>query len=323
MKQLLLYSLLLLFFTNCKNNGAAIPVKVKAIETYQVDLNKDIEYAKGLSHDSLNSASATTMPLLLDIYTPVNNIKKRPVFLFIHGGGFAGGTKQQSQIKKWADYYASRGWVFISMDYRLKKHKGTLPENFVKFSSLVPQAIRAQYLAIYPAQRDAKAALRWVAANAKKYNIDTNYITVGGASAGAITALTVGISNPEDYRDELTLAQDPTLDTTNPEQSYTVKTIVNLWGAKYGLDALDKIYGHKRFDKNDPPLFIAHGTADPVVPYSDAEDLKELYNKNKIPLAYYPIENKGHGVWNAKIDDKTLEKLAFDFIVEQQKLVVE
>ena len=42
---------------------------------------------------------------------------------------------------------------------------------------------------MYAAQRDAKAALRWMVANASTYGINPDYITVGGASAGAITTV--------------------------------------------------------------------------------------------------------------------------------------
>ena len=51
-----------------------------------------------------------------------------------------------------------------------------------------------QGIAMYAAQRDAKAAVRWIAANSTTYNINLDFITVGGASAGAVTAIALGIS---------------------------------------------------------------------------------------------------------------------------------
>ena len=118
--------------------------------------------------------------------------------------------------------------MFISIDYRLKGHKGTVPKQWIDYTVNVPKAKAAQFLAVYPAVRDAKAALRWIIANAKTYHIDTNYITVGGGSAGAVTAIGAGISNPEDFRDEIKPNQNPTLASTNPEQSYQIKTIIDL-----------------------------------------------------------------------------------------------
>jgi hypothetical protein len=63
---------------------------------------------------------------------------------------------------------------------------------------------------LYPAHRDAKAALRWLIANANQYNIDTNYITVGGGY-GAIMATTLGITNTIDFTNEISKIIDPTL----------------------------------------------------------------------------------------------------------------
>jgi acetyl esterase/lipase len=318
-----------LFFVGGNNvNGSSpalqneIPV-VQSAQTYNVLVKENIVYAEGLCHDSLNSENATTIPLKLDVYIPDNDIENRPAFLFIHGGGFSGGSKQQSQIINWANYYTSRGWVFISIDYRLKRDKGTVPKQWVDYTVNVPKGKGTQFLAVYPAIRDAKAALRWLIANADTYNINTNYITVGGSSSGAVTAVTIGISNQEDYRDEIDTNQDLTLSSTNLEQSYQIRTIVDLWGSKTGLDILEKVFNHQRFDSNDPSLFIAHGTKDPTVPFSKAEDLKSIYKANGVPLCYYPLEGFGHGAWNATVNNKRLEELAFEFIVEQQKLIME
>lgn len=296
---------------------------VQSTSTYKVILEEDIIYAEGLSHESVNSSNSNKFPLRLDIYVPDNTIKNRPAYMFIHGGGFVGGSKQQGRIIDLANYYTSRGWVFISIDYRLKKDKGTVPQEWLNYSANVPKDRADQFLAIYPAIRDAKAALRWVVANADTYNINTNYITVGGGSAGAIAAITLGVSNLEDFRDEISSNQDPTLTSTNLDKSYQIRTIIDLWGSKVALDALEKIFKHHRFGSNDPSLFIAHGTEDTIVPFSSAEELKSIYDINGIPCAYYPLEGVGHGGWNASINNMRLEELAFDFIVEQQNLIVE
>ena len=329
MKILFHFILLISLLGACKSNTkvitddspSEIPV-VQSAQTYDVLVKEDIVYAEGLNHANINSADASAMPLKLDVYVPDNDVKNRPVFMFIHGGGFGGGSKQQGRIIEWANYYTSRGWVFISIDYRLKKHKGTIPQLWLDAAENVPQNRAAQFMAIYPAHRDAKAALRWVVANANTYHINTDYITVGGGSAGAITAITIGISNQEDFRDEIDVKQDPTMASVNIEQAYQVKTIVDLWGSKVALDALEQIYGHQRFDTNDPSLFIAHGTEDPTVPFSNAEALKSIYDANGRPLAYYPLEGKGHGAWGTTVNNKHLEELAFNFIVEQQKLIL-
>ena len=330
MQKLIPFFLFVILFTACNNDDDTIvptpedevPV-VQSLSTYDVLMEGNITYGEGLRHESINNANATAIPLRLDVYTPDNNLDNRPAFIFIHGGGFVGGSKRGAAITNLANFYTSRGWVFISIDYRLEDDFGTIPQEWLDFSADFPSDQRAQFLAIYPAQRDAKAAVRWVVANADLYNINTDYLTVGGGSAGAITAITVGISNPEDFRDEIEVSEDPTLSSTNLDQSYKIQTIVDFWGSKIALDGLEGAYGHNRFGSDDPPLFIAHGTEDPTVPYSRAEDLKAIYETNGVPLAFYTLEGLGHGPWNATVNGKRLEELAFDFIVEQQGLGLE
>ncbi|MEO1263663.1 MAG: alpha/beta hydrolase [Bacteroidota bacterium] len=330
MKVLLRLIALVLIFSACSDDDGvattdpteSIPI-VKSDSSYAVSLEADIVYAEGLSHQNLNSTDFTVMPLKLDVYTPDNEMENRPAYVFIHGGGFVGGSKQAGRIVDLANFYTSRGWVFISVDYRLRDDKGTVPQEWADYLAGLSSDYAPVFLAIYPAQRDAKAALRWVVANAENYRINTDYITVGGGSAGAITAITVGISEPEDFRDEIDSGTDPSLLSTNVGQTYRIGTIVDFWGSKVALDLLQAVYGHQRFDSNDPPLFIAHGIEDPTVPFSGAEDLKAVYDTNGVPLTYYPLEGWGHGAWNATVNDKRLEELAFDFIVEQQYLVVE
>ncbi|MEM8900000.1 MAG: alpha/beta hydrolase [Bacteroidota bacterium] len=323
------FILLAILFTACTNDEDSIDPQnevptIQSEAIYDVILEEDVIYGEGLSHDSLNSAGSTVMPLKLDVYVPENDLQNRPAFLFIHGGGFIGGSKTGNNANVLADYYTTRGWVFVSIDYRLRDDLGTVPEEWVSYAgNLAPDQDTSQFLAIYPAHRDAKAALRWLVANASTYNINTDYITIGGGSAGAITAISLGISNEEDFRDELSSSQDPTLSSTNLTQSYKIQTIVDFWGSKVGLDIIDDIYGHQRFDANDPPLYIAHGTEDPTVLFSEGEALKAIYDSLGIPVAYYPLEGAGHGAWNATVDGKRLEELAFEFIVEQQALIVE
>ena len=88
------------------------------------------------------------------------------------------------------------------------------------------------------------------------------------------------------------------------------------------LKALKTIDKQKRVGPNDPPLFIAHGTDDPIVDFFAAKYLKKLYEANNLPFSYYPLIDKLHGPWGAKVDNKSLNELAFDFLVEYQKLVV-
>ena len=296
---------------------------VKLNTTYEVIINEDITYAEGLSHDSWNSANTAVVPLLMDSYVPDNDLQNRPLLMLIHGGAFTGGSKQQEALVDIANYYASRGFVVFSIDYRLRDHKGTIPQEWIDATSDAAPANLDQLYAMYPAHRDAKAALRWIVANADNYNINTDYITVGGGSAGAITSIGIGVSELGDYKDEISVSEDNTLSTTHLSQTYEVQTILDFWGSNASVEILELIYGYQRFSSNDPALFIAHGTEDPTVPFSSAEDLKTTWETNEIDFVYYPLEGRGHGPWGATLNGKSLSDLSFDFIVNNQNLNVE
>ena len=322
---------------------------VKADSSYNIIKEEDVTYANGLSHNE-SSTVPFSIPLKLDVYYPGNNSNNRPVYMFVHGGGFTGGIKHKPEIVDMANYYASRGWVFVSIDYRtteelgaiqgmtpeelLVYYRGIAPQEWIEFALQGAQAWGEvqQATAMYLAQRDAKAALRWIVANANTYNINKDFITVGGASAGAITTIALGISNQEDFRDEITVLEDPTLSNTNLNESYEVRSMVYFWGSNIKLDVFEAVYElnqYNRYDVSDPELFMGHGTAqDLVTPYEEALELQEIYNSlgiyNKLVTLLLPNGNPaGHGAWNAVVDGKGLSELTFDFLTDRQNLIVE
>jgi hypothetical protein len=318
--------MLLLTACNKDNDNITLDTNrpiVKQDATYEVIVTEDLIYAEGLSHGSLNSINSSVMPLLMDSYVPNNNSQNRPLLMLIHGGGFIGGTKQQEPLVAMANYYAARGFVVFSIDYRLKDDKGTVPQEWIDASSDIVTTYPGQLLAAYPAHRDAKAALRWIVANAHNYNINTDYITIGGGSAGATASIGIGVSDLVDYKDELSINDDNTLSSTNLSETYEVKTILDFWGSAKTIEVLELIYGYERFDQSIPAMFIAHGTADATVPFSNAIDLKAIYEFNNTEFIYYPLEGSGHGAWSATVDGKNLSDLSFDFIVVNQNLNLE
>jgi predicted esterase len=68
---------------------------------------------------------------------------------------------------------------------------------------------------------------------------------------------------------------------------------------------------------------ISHGTNDQTVAYSEALVLKDIYTSTGANYVLYTLENRGHGPWDATVNGKKLEELSFDFIVEQQSIIVE
>lgn len=104
--------------------------------------------------------------LHLDAFYPKKKLKKmRPAILIIHGGGWRTGNR--TQHIPLAQRLAERGYACFTVEYRLSTE------------------------ALYPAAvHDLKAAIRWMRANTKTYNIDTNRIaTLGFSAGGQLSAL--------------------------------------------------------------------------------------------------------------------------------------
>ena len=292
---------------------------VYADSTYGVKVEKGIEYAKGLVHSNWNSDMYSTKSLTLDIYEPDDaTSENRPAIIIFHGGGFYGGDSEKETNIDMANHFASRGWVAICINYRLHAENGTVPQAWVDYMSV----IGTNALRIYPATRDAKASIRWLYANAEEYKVNTDFITVGGGSAGCNISLSLGITDPEDFTNELTLAEDPTLATTHLNQPSKVHTILDFWGGLTGVELTNAIYGVNRYDSNDPSVLIVHGTEDPTVNVDQAYRIAEIYDSLEIYNELYLLEGRGHGPWDAIINGKGLIEYASEFVINQQNLTV-
>lgn len=121
-------------------------------------------------------------PLEMDVYQPAGAPARRPLVVFIHGGGWLGGDSHVNGA--FVDFpgllseIAARGYVVASIDYRLS---GEAP---------------------WPAQgQDVKAAIRYLRLNADRFGIDPDRVAAWGASAGghlsAIAATTCGVEELE------------------------------------------------------------------------------------------------------------------------------
>ena len=308
------------FGQSCDANAPS----VWADSTFEVLFEDNVVYGSGMSHDGWGGPVIDTIALELDVYAPDNQEEGRPALVVIHGGGFFGGSNEQRAFVELSNQYASRGWVVFSINYRLAAQRGTVPASWLDSVQFLPQGSNPnQALAMYPANRDAKAALRWVTSQADQYSIDVNHVSVLGGSAGALMAIAMGASNDGDYVTELSVMQDPTLQSTNLSESFQVQTVLDFWGGRASVDALSALDDEERFDSEDAPLMIVHGTADPTVDYAEATSLDSTYNANGIPCTLYAIENGGHGIWGATINGAQLWSLGFAFMVEQQGLKVE
>ena len=298
---------------------------VYRMATYSVTVSTDVKYGEGLTHASWNTQPSEPMDLLLDMYEPDNDETKRPVVVFIHGGGFRGGDKSFSRAAEMMQFFAERGFVGFSINYRLLGDYGTIPEALNTLVDDLPGFdvdTRDQVKAIYPATRDSKAAIRWIHANASELGIDTGHITAIGGSAGSFISIALGATDPEDYTNEISGNVDTTLAETYLAAEATVHTVINHWGGVAAVDLLEDLDGRSRWDSTDAPISIVHGTEDPTVLFEQAELLRDIYTQTGAEYAFYPLEGAGHGAWGATVDGKTLSELAFDFILQTQTLTL-
>ena len=189
------------------------------------------------------------LTLQLDVFEPLDDtLRKRPLVMLIHGGGFYFGSKDDESITRWCEHLSALGYVAVSIDYRLG----------------FPPAKASLERAGYRAVQDAHAAMRYLVAHQEEYGIDTSMIFVGGASAGAITALNLEYMTNEN-RPECTyggfLRPDlGSIDTVgNPfRNGFRIKGIVDMWGA---MADTAWMRGHSI------PVIAFHGDADNIVPY--------------------------------------------------------
>lgn len=130
----------------------------------------------------------------LDIYWPEEGNGPFPVILAIHGGAFMMGDKRDLQLTPMLEGL-KRGYAVVSINYRMSGE------------------------ALFPALlQDAKAAVRWVRANAAAYLFDPHRIAVWGGSAGGWQSLMVGVSAGVPELSDLSLG--------NPEQPENVQAVV-------------------------------------------------------------------------------------------------
>ncbi len=238
--------------------------------------------------------------LALDVYLPPASanvtVKKYPLLVYIHGGGFQTGDKETA--KDFASLMSEKGFVVAPINYRI----GWTQSETNPCDGDTTQSVEAFYRAL----QDTRAALRFLAANADKYSIDTNWIFVGGASAGGVTSLGVSYYTQELINSSFYGVADKLgpLDAGNLlTNKYTIKGIVSMWGALKTPDVITKT--------NAIPTIFFHGEKDNVVPYNvdhfylcdnypaayGTKPLYDILTSFGVPAVAHIDPNGGHGVY--------------------------
>lgn len=172
--------------------------------------------------------------LKMDVFYPDKNLdslSSRPFILLIHGGAFLAGNRTEMNYK--CMELARRGFVTATMDYRLGwSCSGT---DFLSICVACGSLNSKLQTATYCAVQDAKAAMRYINANATTYDIDTSKLFIGGESAGSITALhtTFWTQAEANVFIPTAVSQVGLLDTSGNQLpgNYTIKGVINFCGA--------------------------------------------------------------------------------------------
>jgi len=221
----------------------------------------------------------------LDLYLPARTNAPAPLVIWIHGGGFRVGDKRsmprrtfgpppvpagpngpyQIQVPS-VTALVAKGYAVVSLNYSL----GT---SFAQ--------------AALPAIQDGKAAVRFLRANAGKYNLDPNRFAVWGNSAGGYMAAVLGVTG-----DQSTIFDDPKLG--NADISSAVQAVVVWYGAEDRLAPDLQPATYLASAKVLPPFRIVNGDADPVISVAQAQRLCNGLKKAGAKATLTILPGAGH-----------------------------
>lgn len=237
-----------------------------------ITLRKNIHYITRSGHR-----------LLLDIYLPQQQRKLLPLVIFIHGGGWDSGSKEYCPVEPLVE----NGFAAACINYRLSSMQK------------------------FPAQlMDAKAAVRWLRKNGKKYCIDTSRIGVWGISAGGHLAALLGTSDGvkalrEGGALQVSSRVQAVVDWFGPTDFSKVDlTQYRRYGlAVTGLIGRENLQHSARIQQanpisyvsgDDPPFLIVHGDQDTVVPLQQSQILHRALKDKGVNARLVTVRGAGH-----------------------------
>lgn len=235
-------------------------LKYGSVQGYWTSLpGVESDVMKLVSQGVLKSFNRKELDLTMDIARPKDKEGLSPLIVFIHGGAFYVGDKQEPAYVDFKRHFAELGYVTASINYRMGFHIGK------------SDIERAGYMAA----QDAHAAVRWLVHNASEYGIDKNRIFLAGSSAGSITALNATFMTDR-FRPESTRGKDKLLRDQDDlgridrsgndlKDEFHITAIANMWGAVSDLDMLAE---------SETDIVSFHGDVDEVVPYADGLPFK-------------------------------------------------
>lgn len=197
----------------------------------------------------------------ITVYEPHGDTaSSRRTILLIHGGSFVGGTRKDAFIQYMCYEFAKRGYVTASIDYRL------IP--IAQGAVLLDSTQAFPY--VIKSISDGKAAVRFLKRYASTYRIDTNWLVMGGESAGALIANHIAYVGSVSEATPLLASAFASVggfdgNSGNPGYSINTKALLNLAGALLYTGFIDA--------SDHEPIYSAQGDADQTVPYNCANVL--------------------------------------------------
>ncbi len=244
---------------------AACEVQLVAPESpaplrYRDEIFTSVTKTADITYGSSWNQEQQEVTLKLDVYRPDGDtVTDRPVLILVHGGSFKTGSKTSPELVDQANVFAKKGYVTVSISYRLSK-AGCIP--------VTPSCPTA----ILHAKHDALAAVRFLRANAATYGIDTERIAITGSSAGAITAANVAYGS-----------DDPGNSGTSDQPS-NVRAATSLSGCAITTTP----------SAGEPPVLFLHGTADVVVQYGCATTTRDAALAAGLEANFTVLEGGAH-----------------------------
>lgn len=208
--------------------------------------------------------------LTLHIFKP-QNVKageKRPAIVYFFGGGWKLGTP--IQFYRECAYYASKGMVAVSIDYRIEYlHRSTPFDSF----------------------EDAKDAMRWLRNYALDYQIDPDKIVVAGGSAGGHLAAALG-----------TIGSDEAVSPDyKPNLSVLYYPVIDMVSRGYGFPEINKDFEEisplHHVSKATPSTLVLLGTKDPIVSVNAVESYRDKLLHKGVDCELHLFEGAGHPIF--------------------------
>jgi acetyl esterase/lipase len=222
----------------------------------------------------------------LDVYRP-NDEAAHPTLIYIHGGGWTGGSKEASAF--YVLPFLLKGWAVVNVEYRLAN------------VSRAPAAVE-----------DCRCALRWVVQHAKENRFDTSHIVVMGNSAGGHLALTTGMlpasagfdrQCPADEEIKVAAIVDwyGITDVNDLLDGANMKTYAVTWlGSQTDREQIARSVSPLTYVRAGlPPTIMIQGDADPTVPYAHSVRLHKALDDARVPNELVTIPGGKHGRFSA------------------------